>query len=406
MRGRLNPDFTVHILIAPNAFKNALDAAAVATAIRHGLRQSKLKCTTECFPVGDGGDGTAKLMVQHCGGKNFTVKVCGPLGKKISATFGLIDKDKTAVIELADASGLRLLRKDELNPLRASTFGTGELMRHALDKGVSKIILGVGGSATVDGGVGILRALGVRFLDAGGKVLSNLSEDLIRLESIDLTGLDESMARCTLMILCDVENPLLGNHGAATVFGPQKGAPAAAVKKLEAGLKQFSEIIFRQTGKKIARMKHGGAAGGVPAGLCGLLNVKLVNGIGHFLEVTRFDAALRKADLVITGEGSLDEQTLHGKGPFGVALRATEKNIPVIGLAGRISLKGNSRLKRYFDVLLPISDEAMELEAAIRHTAQNLRSTAKRLGNCLARENCPSGTAVSKVLPSRKVRAK
>jgi glycerate 2-kinase len=374
----------VHILIAPNAFKNALEAAAAAEAIRRGLRQSKLRCTTECFPVGDGGDGTAALMIKKCGGKIFKAKVSDPLGRKINATFGLIDKGKTAVIELADASGLRLLRKNEFDPLRTSTFGTGELIKSALDKKARKLILGVGGSATVDGGVGILQALGVRFLDARGKVLPNSPENMIHLESIDLSGLDKRMARCILTILCDVENPLLGKHGAAKVFGPQKGATPSAVKKLEAGLKFFSEIIFRQTGRKIAKMKHGGAAGGVPAGLSGLLNANLANGIGHFLGVTHFDAALRKADLVVTGEGSIDEQTLHGKGPFGVALRAKRKNIPVIGLAGKISVKRNSRLKEYFDLLLPISDEAVKLETAMQRTAQNLRRTAMELGNSLA----------------------
>jgi glycerate kinase len=307
------------------------------------------------------------------------------LGRKINAKFGLIDEGKTAVIELADASGLRLLRKNEFNPLRATTFGTGELIRCALDKNVRKIILGVGGSATVDGGVGILQALGVRFLDAKGKVLQNLPEDLIRLEKIDLSGLDKRILRCELIILCDVENPLLGKNGAAEIFGPQKGATDSAVKKLEAGLKKISKIIFQTTGKKIAKMKYGGAAGGVPAGLCGLLSAKAVNGIEHFLDATHFDAALRKADLVITGEGSIDEQTLHGKGPFGVALRARRKKIPVIGLAGKISLKKNSRLKRYFDQLLPISNKALKLETAIQQTSQNLQRTATAFGNALAR---------------------
>jgi glycerate 2-kinase len=199
--------------------------------------------------------------------------------------------------------------------------------------------------------------------------------------------LDKRISRCTLIILCDVENPLLGKRGSAKVFGPQKGATPSAVKKLEAGLKQFSEIIFRQTGKKIASMKNGGAAGGVPAGLYGLLNAKSANGIKHILDMTHFDAALRKADLVITGEGSIDEQTLHGKGPFGVALRAKRGGIPVIGLAGKISVSRNSRLERYFDLLLSISDKAMKLEAAIRRTAQNLRRTAKELGNSLAAKN-------------------
>jgi len=404
--GWLNPYFTVHILIAPNAFKNALDAPAVAAAIRHGLRQSKLKCTTECFPVADGGDGTATLMIRACGGTIVNAQVHDPLGREIRAPFGLIDQGKMAVIELADASGLRLLRKDEFDPLRASTFGTGELIIAALDKKVREIILGVGGSATVDGGTGILRALGVHFLDREGKILTRLPEELIRLDSIDLSGLDQRMTRCTLTILCDVQNPLTGRHGSATVFGPQKGATPATVKKLEAGHRHFSEIIFKETGRRVAKIKHGGAAGGVPAGLHGLLGARLVNGIGRYLEATRFEKALRKADLVITGEGSLDEQTLHGKGPFGVAQMAKRVKIPVVGLAGKISVKRNSSLRSYFDWLLPISDAGMNMETAIQRTAQNLRRTAKMLGNRLAREDLPTEAAVSKVLPSRKVRAK
>jgi glycerate kinase len=377
----------VHILIAPNAFKNSLDATAAAEAIREGLNQSKLKCTCECFPVGDGGDGTATLLIQKCGGTIVPAEVHDPLGRKIRAAFGLIDNGETAVIEMADASGLRLLRCDEFDPLHATTFGTGELIKCALDKGVNKIIIGIGGSATVDGATGILQALGIRFLDAGGKILSNLPEELADLESIDLSGLDQRISRCALIVLCDVENSLLGEQGAAKVFGPQKGATGPVIKKLEATLAKLCDVVFRQTGKDLAAIKHGGAAGGVAAGLRGFLNATLVKGIDHFLEITGFDASLQKADLVITGEGSIDEQTMRGKGPFGVALRAKEKNIPVIGLAGRVALQSDAPLRQYFVQLLAIGLASVEPDKAMQNTASDLQRTAMELGNRLASKN-------------------
>jgi glycerate 2-kinase len=374
----------MHILIAPNAFKGSLDATAAAEAIRNGLRQSKLKCTSECFPVGDGGDGTATLLIQKCGGTIVPAEVHDPLGRKIRAAFGLIDNGNTAVIEMADASGLRLLRHEEFDPLHATTFGTGELIRCALDRGVNKIIIGIGGSATVDGATGILQALGVRFLNAGGKILANLPEDLAGLESIDLSGLDQRISRCTLTVLCDVENSLLGEEGAAKVFGPQKGATGPAIKKLEAALAKLRDVLFRQTGKDLAVIKHGGAAGGVAAGLQGFLNATLVKGIDYFLDITGFEDALQKADLVITGEGSIDEQTLRGKGPFGVALRAREKNVPVIGLAGRVALEADAPLRQYFIQLLAIGHASVEMDKAMQNTAQDLQRTAMELGNQLA----------------------
>ena len=374
----------MHILIAPNAFKNSLSATAAAEAIRTGLKQSKLNCTCECFPVGDGGDGTAALLIQKCDSSTVAAEIHDPLGRKIKATFGLIDKGNKAVIELADASGLRLLRRHEFNPLRATTFGTGELMKCALEKGATRIILGIGGSATVDGAAGILQALGIRFLDGNANVLSNLPESLVDLRSIDLTGLDRRVAHCELTVLCDVENPLLGEHGAAKVFGPQKGATPSIVNKLEAALTKLCEVIFQQTGKDMATLKHGGAAGGVAAGLYGLLNAKLVNGIDHFLDITGFEDALQKAGLVITGEGSIDEQTLQGKGPFGVALRAKKRQIPVIGFAGKVPLEANTPLQQYFDVLLAIGHAPVETGTALQQTARNLQRTAMELGNTLA----------------------
>lgn len=377
----------MEILIAPNAFKNSLDATAVASAIQQGLMQSKLSCTIDCFPIGDGGDGTAALLLRRFNGTIITAEVHDPLGKKINASFGLIDEGKTAIIEMADASGLRLLKIEEYDPLHVTTFGTGELIKHALNKQVNKIILGIGGSATVDGSVGILEALGARFLDDKNKMLMRMPEGLSNLAHIDLSNLDKRIFDTELIVLCDVNNNLLGDAGAAMIFGPQKGAGLEDVKKLEAGLTKLRDIALDEKGKDMSLVKYGGAAGGTAAGLSVFLNAKLVNGIEYFLDITAFDKALQKTDLVITGEGSIDLQTLQGKGPFGVACRAKKKNIPVIGVAGKIPLFADIYLQEYFDVILPINNEISDMGIALQNTSANLTRTAKTIGDLLAIQN-------------------
>jgi glycerate kinase len=374
----------MRILVAPNAFKNSLAAADVAEAIRQGLEESKLQCTVDCFPVGDGGDGTAELILKYNNGSTISATVHDPLMRKISSSFGLMEEGKTAVIEMANASGLRLLRSNELDPLHTSSFGTGELIENAFDKGVNKIIMCIGGSATVDGSVGLLQALGFRFLDKDGKELINMPETLVNLEIIDFAGVDKRIKQCKIIVLCDVENVLLGKEGAAAVFGPQKGADPDDVKKLEASMTNLSNIIFKQTGKNISTIKSGGAAGGMAAGLAAFLNTDIVNGIDYFLSLTKFDEALEGKDLVITGEGSIDMQTLHGKGPFGVARRAKQKGIPVIGLAGKIPVERIASLEQYFDVLLSINIDETGLSYALLQTKQNLKRTSKSIGDLLA----------------------
>ena len=373
----------MNILIAPNAFKNSLDAARVAEAISKGLQQSTLSCTIDCFPVGDGGDGTAALLIQHFNGKRLEATVHDPLGRKIMAPFGIIDQNQTAVIELADASGLRLLRPEEYDPVHASTYGTGELIKQALDQQVKKIILCIGGSATVDAATGIMQALGVKFYDHKGDELLNLPASLINLYRIDLSGIDKRLQHTELIVLCDVENRILGSNGAAATFGPQKGASEKDVQQLENALARFRDVVFDKTGKDMAAVKYGGAAGGVAAGLYTLMEAKLVNGIDYFLDLTGFDAALHQADLVITGEGSIDTQTLQGKAPFGVAKRAKQKSIPVIGLAGKVPLLPDEALQQYFDVLLSINHEALDLTTAMQQTYDNLTRTAQNLGEIL-----------------------
>ena len=374
----------MHILIAPNAFKNSLDASKVAIAIEQGLKLSKLECTTERFPIADGGDGTGSLIIEKCNGVIIEKEVHDPLGRKIKAHFGLIENGKTAVIEMADASGLRLLKKEELNPLKTSSFGTGELIKSALDNGANKIIIAMGGSATVDGGCGILRALGIVFLDADGGNLLATPEGLVNLARIDNSKLDPRIADCEIVILCDVNNKLLGEQGAASVFGPQKGASADDVQVLETFLKNFAAISLAQTGIDMTDIKHGGAAGGATAGLHAWLNAKLVNGIDYFLSLTNFDEALERSDIVITGEGSIDNQTLQGKGPYGVALKAKNKNIPVIGLAGKIPVEPDAELQRHFDVLLSINNEPVEIPEAMANTEKNLIRTTTLIGDLIA----------------------
>jgi len=374
----------MHILIAPNAFKHGLTAEEAAFAIREGLQQSKLDCTCECFPIGDGGDGTGELVIKKYKGERVTANLRDPLGRNRSASFGLIDDGKTAIIEMADASGLRLLQSNELSPLRATSYGTGQQIKIALDKGAQRIIIGMGGSATVDGAAGILNALGIRFLNAIGEELQNLPESLTELAGVDTSGLDRRIKNCEVIVLCDVDNLLLGEQGSAAVFGPQKGASAAAVRKLDAALARLAEVALRQTGRDMATIKYGGTAGGAAAGLFAFLGARLVNGIDYFLQLTHFDDALLQTDLVITGEGSIDEQTLQGKGPFGVAYRSKLKDLPVIGIAGKVPLEHNENLHKYFDVLLPIGHKPMELKTALESTAANLVRTARDLGNLLA----------------------
>ncbi|WP_276502772.1 glycerate kinase [Terrimonas pollutisoli] len=373
----------MHILISPNTFKNSIDAGAAALAIKEGLQQSKLKCECECFPVGDGGDGTGDLIISKLAGTLISAEVNDPLGRKIKASFGLIDKGSAAVIEMANASGLKLLKPGELNPLLATSYGTGEQVRLALDNGAKKIIIGMGGSATVDGGYGILKALGARFLNARGKDIDKLPGNFKDLHSIELAGLDPRIAESEIIVLCDVDNKLLGAHGAAKIFGPQKGASSQAVQQLEGGLAKFSIVAFHQTGRDMAEIKYGGTAGGAAAGLYALLNAKLVNGIDYFLGLTDFEKSLENNDLVITGEGSIDEQTLQGKAPFGVALHAKQMGLPVIGLAGRLPLEIHETLHQYFDVLMPISHEPLDIATAIQCTSSNLKRTAFELGNLL-----------------------
>ncbi|HTR31586.1 MAG TPA: glycerate kinase [Puia sp.] len=369
----------MHILIAPNAFKNSLAADKAAAAIQRGLARSRLTATSECFPVGDGGDGTGDLLIDRLGAQRIPAKARDPMGRMLETYFGM-SPSFTAIIEMASASGLRLLPRSARDPLHASSAGTGDLIRAALDHHANRIIIGMGGSATVDGGAGILQALGVGFYNSGGRLLTDLPLQLGDLSSIDMANVDLRLAAAELIVLCDVTNPLTGPDGAAAVFGPQKGASPAAVRILESGLIQFAKVIARRTGIDLSTLPRGGTAGGAAAGMYSLLGARLVGGIDYFLEVTGFDRALGLATHVITGEGSIDRQTLQGKAPFGVACRAKAKGIPVIALTGRLP-DDPVMLRPYFDEIISINPPRTAFAVALADTAANLERAALEWGN-------------------------
>lgn len=374
----------MHILIAPNAFKGSLSARNAADCIAEGFHQSKLSCGLTLFPVADGGDGTALLIGEKLKSKSVQKIVADPLGREIESDFEWVDKSKTAIIEMSSASGLRLLKNEELNPLLANTKGTGELITAALNLGAKEIILGVGGSTTVDGGCGLLAELGVRFLDEKQHEILNFPEGLISLKSIDISRLDSRLKNCKIIVLCDVKNTLLGKNGAAAVFGPQKGADEKQVIFLEKCLKQLNDITKQNLNVEMSEIIHGGAAGGVAASLSVFLKAELMNGIDYFLEIMEFDKALKGTDLVITAEGRLDDQTLEGKGPAGVAKKAKEKNIPVVILAGNCPLEPGEKMREIFDAIFPIGHGEIEKDLAIKNTAINLKRTSFEIGNLLA----------------------
>jgi glycerate kinase len=292
-----------------------------------------------------------------------------------------LEKRQLAIIELANASGLRLLNPSSYDPVRANTRGTGQTVLKALELGAHEIILAIGGSATVDGGTGILTELGICFFDSNHRQLQELPARLPDLSDIDIRGLDSRARNSKFTILCDVSNPLLGENGAAKIFGPQKGAGPVEIQLLEEGLKQFCECSLRITGKNMNALEYGGAAGGVAAGLAIWLDARLVNGIRYFLEITSFELFLEKADLVITGEGRLDLQTLQGKAPLGVALAARQKNIPVCAMAGQVS--DRRELGAFFDEIIEINPKPLDMDSAIRDTEKNLEHAANLLGGRL-----------------------
>ncbi len=370
----------MQIVISPNAFKHSLSGLEVAKAIQKGLEESGLKAQYTLCPVADGGEGMMEILVNFWQGTYHKATVQDPLGRSIEAIFGLINNGKTAVIELAQASGLKHLEPQERNPLRTSTFGTGQLLKAALDAGARDFIVGVGNSATVDGGTGLLQALGAEFYDANQQPLSPGAASLASLARIDISNLDPRLAQSKITVICDVDNYLLGDKGSARVFGPQKGADPAMVEVLENNLTRLATILQSNLGKDVTNLPHAGAAGGTAAGLAAVLNAELVPGTEFILRQIQFAEIIKNADLLITAEGGLDEQTLSGKGPYVVAKVAKEHHVPVIAFAGQFQAHLDLSQFKYFDVVLPIGTGPVTLNEALAQTAVNLQRTAFQVG--------------------------
>lgn len=372
----------MRIAIAPNSFKGSLDAFKVAKSIEKGLLDSKLDVTCELFPIADGGDHTLEVFLNWLGGEIRKNTVVGPLGFEVEAEWALVENGKTAIIEMAKASGISLIEENALNPLKANSFGTGQLIIAAIESGAEKIILGLGGSATVDGGLGILQALGVNLLDGNGDQIGYDSNPILDLCDISNENIDPRIYKVEFLILCDVENPLLGKNGAARIFGPQKGASTSDVERLEKAMVNFNNIIKEKTTKDLSTIAGSGAAGGIAVSLKSFFNTTIVSGVDFLLNKMNFIECLKEADLLITAEGKVDAQTLHGKGPFGVAEKARFFGVPSIILAGKAD--EIDQLNHGFDAVFPITNGPMTLEGAINRTAIDLEETSRQIGNLLA----------------------
>lgn len=370
------------IIIAPGAFKHSLTARAAAEAIAAGLRRSGLEAELHLLPIADGGNGTLDAFLAG-GGERVPVTVEDPVGRPVEAAFALLPDGKTAVIEMALASGLELLDTWQHNPLRASTYGTGQLMQAALERGVARVIVGMGGSATVDGGAGCAQALGVSLLDAYGVELPRGGGGLDRLFVIDTQRLDPRWRNVEVLIASDVTNPTLGAAGAAAVFGPQKGATPEQVALLERNLSHFFRAVRDQLGVDVRATPGGGAAGALSAGLMAFVGGRIESGIDLVLAYSGFSALLAGADLVVTGEGRMDGQTVHGKGPIGAALLAREHGVPTVALVGSLELDDAALHRAGVQAALPIVSGPMPLERALDSAADLLERAALRLGYLL-----------------------
>lgn len=367
------------IVIAPDSFKESLSALEVATEIEAGFREVFSDAVCIKIPMADGGEGTVAAMVAATGGNLVEVVVTGPLGEPVRACYGVTGDGRTAVIEMAAASGLALVAPHLRNPLKTTSYGTGELIKAALDAGICHLIVGIGGSATNDGGAGMLQALGVRLLDSCGCEIGFGGGCLKELSRIDISGLDPRLKTCRIEAACDVDNPLTGPAGASAVFGPQKGATPTMVAELDACLTNYAGLIYRDLGVEVALVPGAGAAGGMGAALLAFAGAVLRPGIDIVMETVGLEAAVRDADLVITGEGRMDRQTIHGKTPVGVARVARRYNKPVIGIAGALS-EDVALVHGYgIDAVFSVLSRICTLEEALIDAAANIRSVSRNI---------------------------
>ncbi|WP_165588239.1 glycerate kinase [Bifidobacterium longum] len=366
-------------LCAPDSFKESLTAMEAARAMAQGIENADHDAEVRCLPMADGGEGTARALVDATGGSMRAVPVHDPLGRPVEGHFGLLADGTTAVVETAEASGLALLEAKERNPLIASSYGTGELMLAAVRSGAKRIIVGLGGSATNDAGAGLLQALGVRLLDKNGNDLARGGAALANLTTIDISTMDPALKNVAITAACDVTNPLTGPTGASAVFGPQKGASKDDVATLDAALAHFAQVIDSQLGVAVNDVPGAGAAGGIGAALKGFLNAEFRPGIAIVIEQSGLDAAAQWADVVFTGEGSIDFQTKFGKTPAGVAETAKRHGKPVIAVAGHIGTGIDELHEVGIDAVFGIAPGAASLSELLADAAANVTRTTEQI---------------------------
>jgi len=370
------------IIVAPNALKGSATAKQAATAIAHRTQQTYPKAEIVEVPVADGGDGLVAVLLDALSGESRTVRIRGPRDEPVSATFCYVPAQALAIIEMAAASGLALLSPAQRDPALTTTYGVGQLIKAALDLNVARIIIGIGGSATNDGGIGMAAALGVRFLDDAGSLAEPVGGEMHAVREIDLTQLDKRIAYTQIDVICDVENPLLGPRGAAAVYGPQKGATPSQVQQLEAGLANLAATIEHDLAINVRTLPGAGAAGGLGAGLHAFLNAQLHKGIDVVFDLIGFENKLLGADLVLTAEGHIDGQTAYGKAPAGVAARAKAHGIPCIALAGRIGDDIETLHAVGFTAIFSLCPGPITLAEAMSNAPEYLAATAEQAIRC------------------------
>ena len=372
-------------VLAPDSFKESMTAKEVADAMERGIK--KIIPNAQCVkvPMADGGEGTTQSLVDATNGQIHKVDVMGPLGGTVKAELGILGDGETAIIEMASASGIQLISKEERNPLIATTYGTGQLIKKALDMGVKNLLIGIGGSATNDGGAGMFQALGGQLLDKDGKELPRGGGALDKLYKIDISNLDPKLKNINVEVACDVNNPLTGKTGASHIFGPQKGATPEMIEKLDNNLKHYGNIIKEQLGIEVDNVPGAGAAGGLGAGLMAFLSAKLIRGVELVIKYTELEKHVMGADYVWTGEGSIDGQTLYGKTPFGVASVAQKHNIPTLVLAGSIGEGVDVLYNHGITSIIGILQSPCTLEEALENGVINIERTSENLARILAR---------------------
>ena len=367
------------IVLAPDSFKESMTAKEVCEAMERGIRKANSQIRCIHVPMADGGEGTMQSLVDATGGRVYSKEVVGPLGNNVVAEYGILGNGEIGVIEMASASGIHLVDSEKRNPLITTTFGTGQLIKACLDKGVKKLLIGIGGSATNDGGAGFIQALGGRLLDENGDDLSYGGGALAKLHTIDLSNLDERLKYVSVEVACDVNNPLCGKEGASYVFGPQKGATREMIEILDQNLSHYAEVIKEQLGKDVISKAGAGAAGGLGAGLMAFLDVKLKSGIEMVIEYANLEEKVRDADMVWTGEGSIDFQTQYGKTPLGVAMIAKKYNKPVIALAGRVGNDIDVLYDKGIDTIFGIMRGVTSIEEALVKGPENVEKTSENI---------------------------